>query len=328
MQPFKFIRADNQLGAISTLAAGGNSKIIAGGTNMVDLMKLNIETPAVVVDINSLKLGQVETLPDGGVKIGALVKNSDLAYHPYIITHYPVLSEALLSGASAQLRNMATVGGNLLQRTRCPYFYDTSFPCNKRSPGSGCSAIEGYNRNNAVLGTSAQCIATHPSDMCLAMAALAPIIRVQGSKGSREIPFSAFHLKPGSTPQIENTLRHDELITAVILPPLKFAARSHYLKVRDRSSYEFALASAAVALELDNGRISAARIALGGVGTKPWRSEAAEKVLIGGYPNSETYKNAAEAALSDAKPYKYNGFKIELAKRTLVRALETVGGMS
>lgn len=327
MEPFKLTRATDQHAAISSVG-GNNTKFIAGGTNLIDLMKLDIEKPARLVDINALKLQNIETLAGGGVRIGALVKNSDLAYHPYIVKNYPVLSEALLSGASAQLRNMATTGGNLLQRTRCPYFYDTVFPCNKRVPGSGCSAIDGYNRNNAVLGTSTQCIATHPSDMCVAMAALGAIIHVEGPAGARTIPFNDFHLLPGQTPHIETTLKRGELITLVEIPNIPYAARSYYLKVRDRQSYEFALASAAVILNINNGRIQNAHIAIGGVGTKPWRSKLAEKVLAGSAANEQTYRTAAEAALSEAKPYKYNAFKIELAKRTLVRALNRVGGMS
>ena len=328
MQPFKFFRATDQQAAIGLLAGSNGAKLIAGGTNMIDLMKLDIEKPAQIVDINSLKMGQIEMLPNGGVKIGSLVKNSDLAYHPYIISNYLVLSEALLSGASAQLRNMATVGGNLLQRTRCPYFYDVTFACNKRVPGSGCSAIDGYNRNNAVLGTSSQCIATHPSDMCVAMAAIGATIHTAGPKGARIISFNDFHLLPGQTPQIENTLRHDEIITAVELPPIKTGTRSHYLKVRDRSSYEFALASAAVILDIDGSRIRTARIAMGGIATKPWRATLAEKVLNGALANTQNFKTAAEAVMSEVKPFKYNAFKIELAKRTLVRALETAGGIS
>jgi xanthine dehydrogenase YagS FAD-binding subunit len=327
MEPFKFIRAqDNSNAILSAMAA--DAKFIAGGTNIIDLMKLNIEKPRQVVDINRLKLENIEMLPNGTMRIGALVKNSDLAYHPAIVKNYPVLSEALLSGASPQLRNMATVGGNLLQRTRCPYFYDTTYPCNKREPGSGCSAINGYNRNNAVLGTSDKCIATHPSDMCVAMAALGAIIHVQGEKGIRVISFSDFHLLPGETPHMETILKHGELITAVEIPAIPFAAKSHYLKVRDRASYEFALASAAVALDIKGDRIQSARIALGGVGTKPWRSLVAEKVLMGALNNEQSYRTAAEAALSAAKSYTHNAFKIELAKRTLVRALTTVGGMS
>jgi xanthine dehydrogenase YagS FAD-binding subunit len=326
MEPFKYVKASTGQNAIATMLAA-DTKFIAGGTNLIDLMRLNIEKPHQLVDVKSLPYQSIETLSNGNIRIGAMVKNSDLAYHPAIIKNYPVLSEALLSGASAQLRNMASTGGNLLQRTRCPYFYDTEFACNKRVPGSGCSALEGYNRNNAILGTSNKCIATHPSDMCVAMAALGAIIHVQGAKGSRVIPFADFHTLPGDTPHIENTLKHGELITHVEIPALAYGAKSHYLKVRDRASYEFALTSAAVALDIAGGMIRGARIALGGVGTKPWRSAAAEKALIGSAANDQTYRKAAEAALAEAKPYKYNAFKIELAKRTLVRALTTVGGM-
>ena len=327
MEPFRFVKVQDNLSAIR---AGGvnQAKFIAGGTNMLDLMKLNIETPKQLVDINKLSLYKIEELQNGGIRIGALVKNSDLSYNPYIIKNFPVLSEALLSGASPQLRNMATTGGNLMQRTRCPYFYNTDFACNKRIPGSGCAAISGYNRMNAVLGTSDQCIATHPSDMCVAMAALGAIVHVQGSKGTRTIPFADFHLLPGQTPPIEHNLKQDELITHVEIPALPFSAKSHYLKVRDRASYEFALTSAAVALDVQGGMIKGARIALGGVGTKPWRSIAAEQALIGASANAQTYRKAADIAMTGAKPNKDNGYKIELAKRTLVRALTTVEGMS
>ena len=327
MEPFKLIRVQDNQAAIRTALTGG-SKFIAGGTNMLDLMKLNIETPKQVVDINKLSLYQVEELPNGGLKIGALVKNSDLAYHPAIVNKYPVLSEAILSGASPQLRNMATTGGNLMQRTRCPYFYNTDFACNKRVPGSGCAALTGYNRMNAILGTSDHCIATHPSDMCVAMAALGALIHVQGPAGVRVIPFADFHLLPGQTPHLEHNLKPGELITHVEISPFSATARSYYLKVRDRASYEFALTSAAVVLDIQNGRIKSANIAFGGIGTKPWRSTLAEKVLIGAQANEQTYRTAAEAALSQAKGYKDNTFKIELAKRTLVRALKTVEGLA
>ncbi len=326
MEPFKLVRAQNNAAAIASVTSK-ETKFIAGGTNIIDLMKLYIETPKQLVDINALGLNQIETQKDGSVKIGALVKNSTLAYHPVISKNYPMLSEALLSGASAQLRNMASVGGNLLQRPRCYYFYDTAFPCNKREPGSGCSALTGFNRNHAVLGTTENCIATHPSDMCVAMAALGATIQVEGAKGVRNIAFNDFYIIPEKTPQYETILKPGELITAVILPNLPFAAKSHYLKVRDRASYEFALTSAAVALDLSNGKINSSRIALGGVATKPWRSLAAEKVLNGAVANAQTFRAAAEAAMAGAKPHKYNAFKIELAKRTIVRALETVGGM-
>jgi xanthine dehydrogenase YagS FAD-binding subunit len=327
MEPFKFIRAQDDQSAIRATLQG-KSKLIAGGTNMLDLMKLNIETPKQLIDINRLPLNKIEELPNGNLRIGTLVKNSDLAYHPSIVKKCPVLSEALLSGASPQLRNMASAGGNLMQRTRCPYFYNTDFACNKRLPGSGCAAINGYNRNNAILGTSAQCIATHPSDMCVAMAALGALVHVQGTKGVRTIPFGDFHLLPGQTPHLEHNLRNDELITYIEIPSMPYASRSHYLKVRDRASYEFALSSAAVILDIQNGRIQHAHVALGGIGTKPWRAILAEKVLTGATANTQNYRTAAEAALNQAKGYKDNTFKIELAKRTLVRALTTVGDMS
>jgi xanthine dehydrogenase YagS FAD-binding subunit len=327
MEPFKLIRAQDDQSAIRA-ALLSNSKFIAGGTNMLDLMKLNIETPKHLIDINHLPLNKIEELPNGNIRIGALVKNSDLAYDPVIIKKYPVLSEALLSGASPQLRNMASAGGNLMQRTRCPYFYHTDFACNKRVPGSGCAAIQGYNRNNAILGTSAQCIATHPSDMCVALAALGAVIHLQGAEGTRIIPFADFHLLPGETPHLEHNLRSNELITYIEIPSMPYATRSHYLKVRDRASYEFALASAAVVLDIQNGRIQHAHVAMGGVGTKPWRATPAEKVLNGAAADEQAYRAAAEAALSQAKGYKDNLFKIELAKRTLVRALTTAGGLA
>jgi xanthine dehydrogenase YagS FAD-binding subunit len=327
MEPFKFIRVQDSQTAIHAAGLSG-TKFIAGGTNMLDLMKLNIETPKQVIDINKLGINKIEELKNGNVLIGALVKNSDLAYHPTIVKNFTVLSEALLSGASPQLRNMASVGGNIMQRTRCPYFYSTDFACNKRVPGSGCSAINGYNRNNAILGTSDKCIATHPSDMCVAMSALGAVIHVQGIKGTRLIPFVDFHLLPGQTPHLEHALKQGELITHIEIPTLPAGTKSHYLKVRDRASYEFALTSAAVIITLQNGRIQNARVAMGGIGTKPWRAILAEKVLIGAVANQQNYRTAAEAALSQAKGYKDNAFKIELAKRTLVRALTTVGGMS
>jgi xanthine dehydrogenase YagS FAD-binding subunit len=327
MEPFKFLRAESNTSAL-TAAHSRGAKYIAGGTNLLDLMKLDIEMPIQLVDINKLSLNKVEELSNGTIRIGALVKNSDLAYHPLIEQKYPVLSEALLSGASPQLRNMASVGGNLMQRTRCPYFYNTDFACNKRKPGSGCAAIDGYNRSNAVLGTSDKCIAAHPSDMCVALAALSATIHVQSETGTRIIPFNEFHLLPGQTPHLEHALKPGELITYVDIPIIPYASRSHYLKVRDRQSYEFALASAAVILNIKNGRIENAHVALGGVGTKPWRSVAAEKALTGTAVNEQNFKKAAEAALGPAKGYKDNAFKIELAKRTLVRALTITGGLS
>lgn len=328
MHPFTFVKAKDSKEAISFVNINSHAKFLGGGTNLVDLMKMNIEAPDQLIDINGLELKKIEVLSNGNIMIGALVKNSDLAYDKNISKLYPLLSQALLAGASPQLRNMATTGGNLLQRTRCPYFFDTVTPCNKREPGSGCSAINGYNRMNAVLGTSDKCIATHPSDMCVAMAALDAIIHVQGTNGERVIAFADFHILPGDTPEKENTLQPGELITAIEIPALPFASNSTYIKVRDRSSYEFALTSVAVALDVKSGFIKDARIALGGVGTKPWRAKEAEQSLSGKQPSANAYITAADIALKDAKPYKYNSFKIELAKRTLIKGLQNTGGIS
>jgi xanthine dehydrogenase YagS FAD-binding subunit len=321
MQPFRYARAERAEVAIEEAAAAPESAFFAGGTTLVDLLKLDVERHDLVVDINALPLTAVERTSEGGVRIVAMVRNSDLAYHPEIRERYPVLSQAILSGASPQLRNMATTGGNILQRTRCHYFRDTAMPCNKRSPGSGCSAMEGYNRTHAVLGTSEKCIASNPSDMGVALAALDAVVRTQGPTGERAIPFADFHRLPGDTPEYEHVLEHGELITAVDLPPLAFSRRSLYLKVRDRASYEFALASAAVALDVQDGDIREARVALGGVATKPWRSPQAERILRGAPAVEATFLLAADAALFGAVPYRDNGFKIDLAKRTLVRAL-------
>jgi xanthine dehydrogenase YagS FAD-binding subunit len=329
MSPFRYSRASDVAQAV-TDATKKRAKFLGGGTNLIDLMKMGVETPDSLIDINRLPFAKVEELPDAaGVRIGAMVRNSDLAEHSLIKSRYPVLSEALLSGASPQLRNMATVGGNLLQRTRCYYFYDPAFPqCNKRNPGSGCGALEGFNRIHAILGQSDQCIATNPSDMCVALAALDAIVRVQGPKGEREIPFADFHRLPGDTPNIETNLQPDELITAVDLPRISFARRSHYLKVRDRASYAFALVSVAAALDVQDGQIKSARVALGGVAHKPWRSQKAEALLTGKKADEQTFRAAAEAELAPAKAYKYNTYKIELAKRAIVRALSTVAAMT
>jgi xanthine dehydrogenase YagS FAD-binding subunit len=297
-------------------------RFVAGGTTLLDLMKLSVETPARVIDINRLPLDKIEATPDGGLKIGATVRNSDLAHHPTVQRDYAVLSQAILAGASAQLRNMATTAGNLLQRTRCVYFRDTAMPCNKREPGTGCPAITGANRMLAVLGTSEQCIATNPSDMCVAMAALEATIHVEGASGARAIPFGDFHLLPGSTPHRETVLEPGDLITHVTLPPPVAENRQIYVKLRDRASYEFALASAAVVITVAGGRVNWARIALGGVATKPWRSPEAEAALVGRATNQTNFRKAAEAALRDAKPQSENGFKIELAKRCLTHALQ------
>jgi xanthine dehydrogenase YagS FAD-binding subunit len=327
MNPFTYVRAEDAAAAVKRVGGDPRAEFLAGGTTLIDLMKLNVQAPATLVDVNRLPLNKIE-VTDAGVRVGAMVSNTELAYHDVIRKRYPVVSEAILSGATPQLRNMASVGGNLVQRTRCYYFRDGISPCNKRAPGSGCAALEGFNRIHAVLGTSDKCIATHPSDLCVALAALDVVVKVRGPKGERGIPFADFHLLPGDAPERETALEHGELITAVELPDAPFAARSHYLKVRDRASYEFALASAAVALEVRGGTIRTARVALGGVATRPWRAHAAEEVLAGARPTETAYAAAAEAALKDAKAQKYNAFKIELARRTIVRALTTVGGMA
>ena len=328
MQSFEFLRAQNASAAVAasarsnTAQQGASVRFVAGGTTLLDLMKLNVERPLQVVDINRLPLDKIEPLPDGGLKIGATVRNADLAHDPIVQRDYAVLSQALLAGASAQLRNMATTGGNLLQRTRCMYFRDTSTPCNKREPGTGCSAIGGANRTLAILGTSEYCIATNPSDMNVAMAVLEATIHVQGVKGVRSIPFTDFHVLPGNTPQRETVLEPGDLITHVTLPPAAPGSRSFYLKLRDRASYEFALASAAVVVTVADGKVARARMALGGVGTMPWRSTEAESLLTGQLVGDPAFRRAADAALRDAKPQSQNGFKVELAKRCLVYALK------
>ncbi len=327
METFKYTRVDSASQAVQlagqspTAQQGAQVRFVAGGTTLLDLMKLNVEQPVTVVDINRLPLDKVEKLPDGGLKIGALVRNADLAHDPTVQSDYAVLSQALLSGASAQLRNMATTGGNLLQRTRCVYFRNTAFACNKREPGSGCSAIEGENRTLAILGTSSQCIATNPSDMNVALTALEATVHIQGAKGERDVAIHDFFLLPGSTPQRENVLEPGDLITYVTLPAPRPGAKSVYLKLRDRASYEFALSSAAVVVEVADGKFRRARVALGGVGTKPWRSLEAEKALEGKKADLVVFREAAEAALRDAKPQSQNGFKVELAKRCLAHAL-------
>jgi xanthine dehydrogenase YagS FAD-binding subunit len=329
MKSFEFTRPADAAGAVAmaakakTAQQGAEIRFIAGGTTLVDLMKLIVESPAQVVDINRLPLDKIEVLPNGGLRIGATVRNSDLANDPTVQRDYSVLSQAILAGASAQLRNMATTAGNLLQRTRCVYFRDPTMPCNKREPGTGCPAITGHNRMLAILGTSEHCIATNPSDMCVAMAALEATIHVQGPNGSRVVPIADFHLLPGGTPHRETVLEPGDLITHVELPQPKAGSKHVYLKLRDRASYEFALASAAVILEIANGTVTSARIALGGVGTKPWRSPEAEAALVGQLANNATFRKAAEAAMRDAKPQSENGFKIELARRCLRHSLET-----
>lgn len=328
MNPFLYQRASTPEDAIKA-GTPHEAKFLGGGTNLIDLMKYGVETPSTLIDINHLQLREVTSTPGGGASIGALVRNSDLADHEIIRTQYPLLSQALLSGASPQLRNLATTGGNLLQRTRCYYFTDTSFPaCNKRVPGSGCAAIEGWQRIHAILGQTDKgakspetCIATNPSDMNVAMAALGATVEVQGPKGKRSIPFAEFHRLPGSTPQIDTTLRPGELITAVTLPPSRFAKNSFYLKIRERNSYAFALVSVAAGLEMEGSTIKSAALALGGVAHKPWRAPAAEKALTGATPGPDTFRKAADLALSGAKGYEHNRFKIEMAKLGIVRAL-------
>jgi len=326
METFNYVKASS---IDKALVGATQAKFIAGGTTLVDLMKLNVEMPKTLVDINLLPLDKIEKLSDGVVRIGALVRNSDLAWNHDVQRSYAVLSQAILSGASPQLRNMATTGGNLLQRTRCAYFREPSagtpggYGCNKRTPGTGCAAMDGYHRTHAILGTSDHCIATHPSDMCVAMVALEAVIHIEGPRGKRTIPIADFHKVPGDTPHIENALEPGELVTFVDLPKPVEGARSLYLKLRDRASYEFALASTAVVVRVEGGHIRYARVAMGGVGTKPWRSHEAEAALVGKTANEANFRAAAGAALSRAKPRTDNAFKVELAKRCIVRALRT-----
>jgi xanthine dehydrogenase YagS FAD-binding subunit len=318
---FQYARATDVADAVRQISANPDAKFIAGGTNLIDLMKEDVERPQRLIDITRLPLKTVEETPDGGLRVGALVPNSDLAYHPLVAPRYPLLGSAILAGASQQLRNMASTGGNLLQRTRCYYFYDTVTPCNKREPGSGCPAIHGVNRIHAILGASEACIATHPSDMCVALAVLEAEVHVQGSGGERTIAFADFHRLPGDTPHIDTNLRADEIITAVSLPPQGFAANYTYLKLRDRLSYAFALVSIAVGMELEGGTIKQARFALGGVAHKPWRDKAAEAALNGQAPNEENFARAANLLLQGAKGFEHNAFKIDLARRGIIRAL-------
>ena len=318
---FQYARATDVADAVRRIAADPAAKFIAGGTNLIDLMKEDVERPARLIDISRLPLKTVEETADGGLRIGALVPNSDLAYHPLIERRYPLLGSAILAGASQQLRNMASTGGNLLQRTRCHYFYDTTTPCNKREPGSGCSAVNGLNRMHAILGASDACIATHPSDMCVALAALDAKVQVTGPAGERAITFPDFHRLPGNSPQLDTNLRPNEIVTAIELPAQGFAANYSYLKIRDRLSYAFALVSVAAALELDGGTIKRARLALGGVAHKPWRDPAAEAALRGRAADRAAFTQAADLLLRDAKGYAHNSFKIDLARRAIMRAL-------
>jgi xanthine dehydrogenase YagS FAD-binding subunit len=324
MRPFTYIRATTVDEAVAASAGNRDAKFLGGGTNLVDLMKMGVEQPLHLIDITRVPLNKIED-HSGGLRIGALVPNSDCANHPLVRERYPLLTEALLAGASPQLRNLATMGGNLLQRTRCYYFYDPSYAeCNKRVPGSGCAALHGVNRMHAILGASDKCIATHPSDMCVALAALEAVIQVQGPKGPRSIAMSDFHRLPGNTPQIETNLQPGEMITAIDLPPLTFGRRANYLKVRDRNSYAFALVSVAAMIDVnEQGSIRDARIALGGVAHKPWRVPEAEHSLRGQKPGAAAYTIAARKILAGAKGYSDNAFKIPLAERAIVRALNT-----
>jgi len=323
MTPFDYKRASSVDEAVAT-ASGAGSVFLAGGTNLLDLMKGGISRPACLVDVTRLPgLDAIEWLPDGAVRIGALVRNSDLAHDIKFASHFPAVAEALLSGASAQLRNAATAAGNVLQRTRCQYFYDTASACNKRTPGAGCDAVGGFTRTHAILGWSAQCIATHPSDFCVPLAALDAVVEIEGKYGRREVPLDAFHLLPGEKPERETILEPGDLVTAVRLPPSAagFSGHARYLKVRDRTSYAFAIVSVAAALRFENGTIAEARLALGGVALKPWRARAAEGLLAGTVAGPDVFVKAAAMALTDAKPSGDNAYKIELARRVVVRAL-------
>jgi xanthine dehydrogenase YagS FAD-binding subunit len=321
MNSFTYVRAGDVESAVRELAADSATRLIAGGTNLLDLMKENVERPGRLVDITRLPLGEIQPGEDGGLRLGALVTNTDVAYHAAIERRYPLLSRAILAGASPQLRNMATVGGNLMQRTRCYYFYDTATPCNKRAPGTGCPAIAGQNRIHAILGTSEHCIATHPSDMCVALRALEAMVRITGPDGDRALPFAEFHRLPGDTPHLDTNLRSGEIITSVDLPPEGFADHFTYLKVRDRASYAFALVSVAAALKMDGATVMEARVALGGVAPRPWRDERAEEQLRGKAATKESFQRFAEALLEGARGYGFNTFKIELARRVIVRGL-------
>ena len=325
MKNFAYTRPATAREAVAAVAAQPTTAFLGGGTNLVDLMKYGVTAPDRLVDVTRLLPADITELPGGGVRIGAGASNTAAANHALLRTRYPAVSQALLSGATTQLRNMATMGGNLLQRTRCPYFMDVGFgACNKRQPGSGCAALEGFNRNLGILGTSKSCIATHPSDLCIALAAFDAVVQVQGLAGSRSIAFADFHRLPGDTPQFDNTLPHGELITALDLPALPWATHSYYLKIRDRNSYAFALVSVAAALDVQNGVIQQARLALGGVAHKPWRALEAERSLVGQPATAASFGRAAALAVAGAHAYEHNAFKPELARRTVVRALQTL----
>ncbi len=318
---FQYVRADSVADAVSLIADHPAAKFVAGGTNLIDLMKMDVEQPSKLIDISRLALDKVEDTAEGGLRIGAMVRNSDLAYHPVVEARYPVLTSAVRAGASQQLRNMASTGGNLLQRTRCAYFYDIALPCNKRVPGSGCGALQGHNRMHAILGTSNACIAVHPSDMCVALAMLEAKVHVTGPNGSRAIPFNDFHRLPGEEPERDTNLDPGEIVVAVELPAAGFASNYTYLKIRDRLSYAFALVSVAAGVELDGSRIKTARLALGGVAHKPWRDTTAEAALAGQAAGEAAFRQAADIVLRGARGFGHNNFKIELARRAIARAL-------
>jgi xanthine dehydrogenase YagS FAD-binding subunit len=326
MRPFRYAPAPDGSAAVALLAETPSGAFLAGGTNLVDLMKLGVATPDLLVDVTRLPYDRIEPLPDGGLRIGALVRNSDLAADRTIRIRYPMLAQAILAGASGQLRNLATTGGNLMQRTRCVYFQDVTKPCNKRAPGTGCPAREGYHRSLAILGASDACVATHPSDMAVAMTALDALVRIQGPGGEREIPITELYRLPGEEPARDTTLRHAELITAVDLPPSGFSSNSRYRKVRERASYAFALVSVAAALQVRDGVVRDARIVLGGVAHKPWRAEKAENALRGRPAIEESFRAAAEAELADAAPLSDNGYKVPLAGNVMTRTLLELAG--
>jgi xanthine dehydrogenase YagS FAD-binding subunit len=321
MNPFQYTRSFAAAGAIQSVLKEPYAHFLAGGTNLIDLIKMGVVAPERLVDINGLPLKGIEKTATG-LRIGALATNSDVADHPLVLAGYPLLSLAINAGASPQLRNMATVGGNMMQRTRCNYFFDTAMPCNKRSPGSGCGAIEGYNRMHAIFGASPQCIAVNPSDMNVAMVALDAVVHVKGPKGERKIPFADFHRLPGDHPEKDNTLERGELIMAVDLPAPAFAEHVYYLKIRDRTSYAFALVSVAAALKMDGNTITDARLAMGGVAHKPWRLHAAETFLKGKAPGVDTFKQAAQIAMQGAKAFRYNQFKLTMAPNAILQALQ------
>ncbi len=327
MNPFQYIRPGGTKAAIDALSKDPKARLIAGGTNLIDLMKRNVMVPEKLVDINKLPLNKIEQT-DKGVRIGALVSNSRVAEHKLILEKFPLLSQALVSGASAQLRNMATVGGNMMQRTRCYYFYDTALPCNKREPGTGCGALEGINALHAIFGFSEQCIAVHPSDMCVALAALDATVLVSGPKGERSIPFVEFHRLPGDQPETDTNLGKNEVILAVDIPEGPFAQHAHYLKVRQRASYAFALVSVAAALDVRDNTIRKARLVMGGVAHKPWRLFEAEKALIGKTVSEDAFAQAAEVAMQGAKAFEHNAYKLKLAPQAMVQALKTAAGVS